>query len=547
MPKIAMVKQIKAIERASNAAGLTYSQMMENAGVAVADAIISRIPEISDKNVLAMIGSGNNGGDGLVAARILADNGARVSLYLTEERGNKDTNYRQLKDRDITIVIAKNDKRWKKLRGMIANADILIDSVLGTGLRLPLKGGAKDILGIASQEVARKKPCIVAIDCPSGLDCDTGEIGAETLHADLTVTMAVVKLGLITFPGAEAVGELIIGDIGIREDIKELEDIKLELATTAMVGRWLPERPRNAHKGTFGRLVVIAGSINYPGAAALAGKAAYRVGTGLVTLAVPANIQALITAQIPEVTWILLPHELGVIAEDAIEIVVLELKKATAALIGPGLGRDETTEMFVFRLIGSEKTNGRGHIGFIQKEGGDEGESANLQSCVIDADGLRILAKMDDWWMRLPENSVLTPHPGEMAALTGLDKEQIQEDRIGTAQRWSKKWGHIVVLKGAYTVVASPDGRTTVIPFAISALAKAGTGDVLAGTIAGLRAQGVKAYQAAVLGAFLHGSAAELAVEALGGEEGILASEVADYLANAIAKVRAGTIGKRRG
>jgi len=259
----------------------------------------------------------------------------------------------------------------------------------------------------------------------------------------------------------------------------------------------------------------VAGSVNYTGAAYLAGAAAYRVGAGLVTLALPQTIYPIIAAQLPEATWLVLPDERGVITGPAAERLQPELSNYTALLIGPGFGTAKTTGDFVREML----------------------TRAALPPLVVDADGLRLLAQLPDWPRALPANSVLTPHPGEMAALTGLEKAELQSDRIGYARRFAAEWGQVVVLKGAFTVVAAPGGQATVQPFATPALARAGTGDVLAGAIAGLLAQGVGPYDAAVAAAYLHGRAGELAAAGMGTSASVLAGDVLNALAQAVAEL----------
>jgi NAD(P)H-hydrate epimerase len=261
--------------------------------------------------------------------------------------------------------------------------------------------------------------------------------------------------------------------------------------------------------------------------------AAYRVGAGLVTLATPSPVQAVVAPQLPEATWILLPHELGVISEEAVEIIKDEVGAAQALLVGPGLGQDPATAAFMARLMGAAEGMPRARIGFVRVEG-RKGESASLPPCVVDADGLKLLGKVEHWPSRLPRPSILTPHPGEMAVMTGVSKDEIQADRLAAARRWAAEWGHILVLKGAFTIVATPEGMATIIPIASPALARAGTGDVLAGAIVGFLAQGVAPYGAAVLGAYLHGRAGILAAEAHGTTASVLAGEVADALPEAL-------------
>jgi hydroxyethylthiazole kinase-like uncharacterized protein yjeF len=537
--KIVSVEQMRRIEEAADAAGLTYAEMMENAGRGIAEVILERWPDMEGMRVAILVGSGNNGGDGLVVGHYLAEAGAEVSAYLTRDRTQEDFNFNRLKDRAKTISSILEDPRKSKLKSMLKNADVIVDAVLGTGFSLPLKGNAKELLNTASKELGKlkKRPRIIAVDCPSGLDCDSGAIAEGTLFCDLTVSLAASKTGLHRFPGAEAVGELIVIGIGIPEDQKELASVELELATRETVRPWLPPRPRSAHKGTFGRALIVAGSINYPGAAALAGRGAYRVGAGLVTLAVPSPVQPLIAPQLPEVTWIVLPHEMGVIAESAAPLLQREFGQTQALLLGPGLGLETETLSFIKRLFAREADISRPQIGFVRESSRDQKVDEFQLACVVDADGLKLLTQIPDWPKLLPELSILTPHPGEMAVLTDVDKEEIQEDRVGAAKRWAEVWGHIVVLKGAFTVVTAPDGRSAIMPFATPALASAGTGDVLAGAIAGLRAQGVAPFEAAALGAYIHGRAGEIAGKIHGTLAGVIAGDVAESLRYALAEL----------
>jgi len=534
--KVVTVEQMRSIEQAANAAGLTYDQMMENAGRAIASVIMERWPEVGSWKVVILVGPGNNGGDGLVVGHYLAEAGAQLSLYLTREREEDDTNLVRIKKHEPLVAIAEQDQRWRVLSNLMANSDMVIDAVFGTGFKLPLKGTPKEVLERAQGELGKRKrlPVIVAVDCPSGLDCDTGEIAPEALSADLTVTLAAAKAGQFVFPGAAHVGDLVVGDISLDPDQDELSAVKLDLADAAFVAPLVPARPRNSHKGTFGQVVVAAGSVNFPGAVALAGTAAYRVGAGLVTLASIKEIYSGLIGALPEATWLILPEETGVIAESAAEVLRAGLEKKTALLIGPGFGTEPTTGAFLDRLLAS-KNYGRAGIGFIPAN--EPHAQTKLPPCVVDADGLKLLVELDGWQERLPHHSILTPHPGEMAVLTGLEVEAIQADRLQVAAKYALEWGHIVILKGAYTIVAAPDDRMALIPFATSALAHAGTGDVLAGAVAGLLGQGVEPFFAAVLGAYLHGRAGEMAGEWHQTTAGVMAGDVADFLPLALAEL----------
>jgi len=547
MTKIVSVAEMKAIEAAADQAGITYAMMMDAAGNAVAEHILARLDALADHKIVVLVGSGNNGGDGLVAAHRLAESGATVSVYATKPLDETDPKVQRLRQKSLFVADAENDMRWRVLKNLLGGVTVLVDAVFGTGVRLPLTGKAADLLKQTAKYLADReadRPEIIAVDCPSGLDCDSGALDPLALAADATVTFAAVKRGQLAFPGAEAVGDLAVADIGLDASaLPELDHIALELATEDAVRALLPARPRNAHKGTFGRVVVAAGSVNYTGAAYLAGAAAYRVGAGLVTLAVPAPLYAILAGQLPEATWIMLPHDLGVIGASAADVLREAYAKTQALLIGPGLGLEKETAAFIRRWLGVDEAAGhrRGGLGFLSPAvtGTESDAAAALPPLVVDADALKLLAQNEGWAARLPKNAVLTPHPGEMAVLTGLTRDAIAADRIGTAQKYAAEWGHIVVLKGAFTVVAAPDGRTTVQPFATAALARAGTGDVLAGAIAGLLAQGLAPYDAAVAACYLHGLAGGLAAETLGSTAAVLASDVLTGLIAAQAQLAA--------
>jgi hydroxyethylthiazole kinase-like uncharacterized protein yjeF len=537
--KVVTVAEMRAIERAADGSGLSYDEMMANAGRSVAQSLVERFGSIAGARVVLLVGSGNNGGDALVAGWHLLDDGAQVSVYQAKERPEDDPLLVRLREQGVLIAAADGDQRWRVLRNAVGTADVLVDGVFGTGLTPPLRGTAKDVLAETRKVLdgREQRPWVVAVDCPSGLDCDSGQIAVEAIAADLTVTLAAVKVGLLRFPGAAYVGEIVVGDIGLKTGQTDINSVETDLATADIVSAWMPARKRDSHKGTYGTAIIVAGSINLPGAAVLAGLGAYRSGAGLVRLAVPSSIQVLLAPQLPEAVWTLLPHEMGLLDENAVTVLREALDGVDAMLVGPGLGVDGPTRRFFAGLLGVEIAAHRGKLGFVASEAEGEPASVALPSLVVDADGLKLLAEQPDWPQRLPAPTVLTPHPGEMSILCGEGIEEIQADRVDHARRYAKEWGHIVVLKGAFTVVAAPDGRTTVVPFATSALATAGTGDVLAGLIVGLRAQGVEAFEAAVAAAYLHGRAGELAASALGTEAAVIAGDVADQLPDAIAEL----------
>jgi hydroxyethylthiazole kinase-like uncharacterized protein yjeF len=366
----------------------------------------------------------------------------------------------------------------------------------------------------------------VAVDCPSGVDCDSGEAAEETIPAEMTVTMAGFKTGLIRFPAAKLAGDLRIAGIGPIEDLKAYKNNPKFILTHDIIKNYLPERAIDAHKGTFGTALIIAGSVNYTGAALLAGLAAYRSGAGLVTMAVPAPLHASLSGQLPESTWVLLPHEMGVISPDAVRVVQENFSRATAILIGPGLGLEDATRDFISKLFTENRAIKHAEKGFIHTESKGSEVELTQKPIIIDADGLKLLSKITDWAELLTAHAILTPHPGEMSVLTGLPIQEIQDNRVEIAEKYSKKWGHVVVLKGAFTVIAAPDGQIAVVPIATPALARAGTGDVLAGLIVGLRAQGVNAFESACAGAWIHATAGILAAQRLGNTASVIASDV---------------------
>ncbi len=530
--KVFSVSEMNAAEKAADAAGISYEEMMETAGRCVAEAIMERI-DVGGKQVLALVGPGNNGGDGLVAGRYLAEAGADVQFYLFKPRiAAVDKNYALVQQMSLFCIEAGADLQFQLLRTRLNSSEILIDALLGTGVTRPIKGDLAQLMQQVQIGIADKKrepafngrsrltpttqmtpplrmqgPLIAAVDCPSGLNCDTGALDPLAIPAHLTVTFAGPKRGHFCFPGAAACGELIVADIDIDPDLPVVAAVPLELATAVAMRDLLPPRPLAGHKGTFGTALIAAGSQHYFGAPLLAALGAYRVGAGLVALAIPETIRATVAGQLPEATY---PPLSAVEKLDAAAAAyILESVSANSLLVGPGL--DTAVEFMTAMLENPQK----------------------LPPLIVDADGLNILAQMPDWPQKLPPNTILTPHPGEMARLLGKPLAEIKAaDRIELAREKATAWGHIVLLKGAFTIVAAPDGRCHIMPFANPALAVGGSGDVLSGVIAGLLAQGLAPYATAVLGAFLHGAAGQLAA-AEKGTAGVLAAEIAQKLPQA--------------
>ncbi len=363
---------------------------------------------------------------------------------------------------------------------------------------------------------------VLAVDCPSGLNCNTGALDPAAIPADVTITFALPKWGQLQYPGAGACGLLSVVDIGAPSQLAD--DLQVALIDHAFVRSWLPGRPADAHKGSFGRVMIVAGSLNYPGAALLSGTAAGRAGAGLVTLAVPSALHPALAGALPEATWLPLPGPEGTHTAAGAAKLPAGADGYDALLIGPGFTTGEDARAFIDKLLSPTGLSGPTWQG----------------RTVIDADALNILASLPNWPQRLPPNSILTPHPGEMGRLIGATAAQVNGQRIETARRWAAEWGHVVLLKGPHTVVAAPDGRTGVLPFAVSTLATAGSGDVLAGAIVALLGQGLPAFEAAVVGAYLHGHTGQR-VSRLTGMTGVLAGDLAKELPRALREIIIGS------
>jgi NAD(P)H-hydrate epimerase len=407
------------------------------------------------------------------------------------------------------------------LRATLEQADIVLDALLGTGTARALDPTMRRVLAAVAEERGRRSRLVVAaVDLPTGLNADTGATDEGAIAADITVTLAFPKLGLLLFPGARLLGELRVGGIGLPDGMAD--DVNLEMVDETLARALVPARPLESNKGTFGKAMILAGSLPYPGSAYLAATAAGRVGAGLVTLATTADLVPIYAVKLSEATFHLLPPTTESPTERA-QHLVAGLAGYRVLLAGPGLGQArETAEML--------------HALFVAVR---EPTAQRRPRVVVDADGLNNLAKELEWWRLLPPETVLTPHPGEMGRLLGgATVSGGGPDRLRVGQ-WARDWGHVIVLKGACTLIASPDGRIRAHWPPNPALATAGTGDVLAGTIAGLLAQGLDPFDAASLGVYLHGRAG-LAVRDWLGDAGLLAGDLLAELPIAIRDTRGG-------
>ncbi len=515
--KIVTAEQMKNIDGECARQGTPSSVLMENAGKAVAEETRNFLGRLESRNILCLIGAGNNGGDGLVAARYLNEWGAKVSVYLCAGRSADDENLKLIRDKNITCIEADDDEKLEIFDGLLASATCIVDGMLGTGKMRPLTGIFQQVLEKVNNAKIKRNISIIAIDIPSGMDADTGAVDDACPTANVTVTLAFPKPGLFSFPGAGRVGLLKIVDIGIAESLAN--DICLELIDDKWARTALPSRPPKANKGTFGKALVVAGSINYSGAAYLACSGAMRAGAGLITLAIAESLQPVLAAKLTEATYLpLLESRPGIISTEAVKIINDNHRQYNTLLIGCGLGQDPATAEFVGSLIGQEE----------------------LPRLVLDADSLNILAGVSDWWAQVNDDAILTPHPGEMSRLCGLTIEDIQSDRLNITQKFAAKWRKTVVLKGAYSIIAAADGRCRVSPYANPGLASAGTGDVLAGIIAGLSAQGLSPFNAASLGVYLHGKTGEMVRDILG-DTGMIASDLLTALPVVIKQLKDNT------
>ncbi|MBI4185999.1 MAG: NAD(P)H-hydrate dehydratase [Chloroflexi bacterium] len=517
--KVLTADQMQQAEQECARLGLTTSVLMENAGTAVAEEVSKVMGVTGGRRISVLVGPGNNGGDGLVAARHLHDGGARVSVYLCGQRPPDDPNLDLARQRGIALIDAAQDEDLSSLGELLSSADVVVDAVLGTGKSRPLRGIIPKILNQVGQaRTTRRRLHIFALDLPSGLNADTGAVDPACLYADYTITLGFPKPGLFNLPGAERAGRIIVADIGIPPSLAE--HIPTELVTSDWARAALPGRPLLANKGTFGRVLVAAGSINYIGAAYLACSGAMRVGAGLVTLAIAASLQPILASKLTEVTYLPLPElQSGTISARAASLMHEQLDRYQVLLMGCGLGQSPPVTEFIKEILSHLK--------------------GPAPALVLDADALNTLAKIPRWWQQLAGDAILTPHPGEMARLAEMTVDEVQSDRLGTAGKAAREWQKTIVLKGAYTVIAAPDGRCRVSPFANPGLASAGTGDVLSGAIAGLLAQGLPLFDAAALGIYLHGEAGEMVRDDMG-DTGMVATDLLPALPLAIKKLREG-------
>ncbi|MCL2281634.1 MAG: NAD(P)H-hydrate dehydratase [Dehalococcoidia bacterium] len=502
--KIVTAAETKQLEVMAERNGITATSLMENSGVAIAQQTRRILGNLAGKKLLALIGTGNNGGDGLVAARYLRQWGADVALYLCAERKIDDDNLKLALDVGVLSVEASDDIEQARLLELLAVCDVAIDAVFGTGQKGYISGISQKVLSNLNRN-RRANPAmkVVAVDLPSGLNADNGEADPNTPFADYTVTLGYPKRGLFTASGALHAGKVISVDIGLPAELAQ--SLLCESFTDDFARTLLPLRSPYAHKGVFGKVLVLAGSPDYIGAAYLCCGGALRVGSGLATIAGSKFVRSAVAGLLPEVThFSLMEASTGDIYSKSYKVLLDKATEYDVFLAGCGLGLKEITKTLALKTIFR-----------LPKE----------QKMVLDADVLNYLATLPNWWHRLPSDAVLTPHPGEMARLCGLTIDEVYADRFDLTLRKAKEWNKTIVLKGANSIIASPNGALRISCFANAGLASAGTGDVLAGVIAGLLAQGLSFFDAAYLGVYLHAKAGEAVCSRLG-DTGMLASDL---------------------
>ncbi len=485
--------------------GIPGPVLMENAGRGAAQ--IARRMLDGGRNVAVLAGPGNNGGDGFVIARHLLNSGIAVTTHLAVDAekisGDARTNLDILRAMGGEIVNVASESSMENLASDLSGAGLVVDALLGTGVSRTVEGHLARVIEV----VNGAKITTLAVDLPSGLDCNTGSQWGSAINADATVTFGHIKRGLLLHPGTLLAGELHVVPIGAPALVSEKAGYDGTVLSEDSVKTLLPERGPNAHKGSFGHLRFMAGSLGKTGAAALGGQAAMRVGTGLVTIATTANAQPVIEARCMEV---MVKSLLEKVDAPLTEKVVNKAKKLlegkAAVALGPGLTTAPGVSALTMRILQMMEV-----------------------PAVVDADGLNILARDPSGAGRISAPMVFTPHPGEMARLTNKPVAAIQADRIGItreAARWHKV---VLVLKGANTVIASPDGRVFVNPTGNPGMASGGMGDVLTGIIGGMLAQGLSPLEAALLGTYLHGHCADIAAKETGAAS-LVASDLIVHL-----------------
>ena len=494
--------------------GIPGMVLMENAGRGAIRFLLEQFPEIANKTVGVIAGRGNNGGDGFVIARYLKHKGVQVRVYLLAEakkvQGDAAANLKFLKPLNIPVIEIPDEALFSKCKPEMDGLDVWVDAILGTGLKSDVKGYFKTVINYIN---GLNKP-VFAVDIPSGLNSDTGQPCGVCIHASATATFGFAKSGHIVYPGIDYTGTLEIVDIGIPPHIVTAVGPRQFLITAQLIQSYLTPRPPDAHKGSTGHLLVIAGSTGKTGAAAMTSMSALRAGAGLVTLGVAESLNVVLEGRMLEAMTVPLSESRrGVLGESAVNAIQQELPGKKCLAIGPGLGQAIETKKLIREIIRESEI-----------------------PVVVDADGLNNLAGEVKTFKPAKAPIILTPHPGEMARLLQTTVAKVQQDRIKCAREFAVEFSVHVVLKGARTVIAHPDGRVFINPTGNAGMASGGMGDVLTGVIAGLIAQGLTPEAACHAGAYMHGAAADSLMEDMG-PYGYLAGDVMNAIPGEIKKI----------
>jgi len=504
-------------QRAIRELGLPGVTLMENAGRGAAERIVEALPGLAlprrGTRVAIVCGKGGNGGDGFVVARWLKRAGHRVSVFLLarpdELRGDAATMLTRARQRGIRPRVVEDEPA---LARALAGADLVVDAILGTGARgEPAPLHARAIAAINSSG----RP-VVALDVPSGLPADGEPPPGPAVRAVLTTTFAGIKRGLVAGPAVELAGRVVVVDIGVPAP-EVARGVSTFVSEAGDVAQHFPPRPREAHKGGYGHLLLVAGSVGKTGAAALAARAAMRAGAGLVTVATAASVQPVVASLILEaMSEPVAETEARSIALGARELLGELAERRDALALGPGLGLHEDTQALARSLV-----------------------FECARPAVVDADALTALAGHLERLPGAPAARCLTPHPGEMARMLGATIAEVQRDRIATVRQFATAWHAHVVLKGATSVIGLPDGIVLLNPTGNPGMASGGTGDVLTGILGAFLARGLAAGDALASAVYLHGLAGDVAAERYG-QESLVAGDVIEALPEAFRRVRGG-------
>ncbi len=492
--------------------GIPGRVLMENAGRGTFKMIVDLFPAIAEKKVCILCGRGNNGGDGFVVARYLMEKGVKTDIFLLSSRdrlkGDARANMglveklcalKESGDKKNKIIQIPDREAFLKFKNRMVHNDLFVDGIFGTGLNSDVRGFFREIIDLVNES---HKP-VISIDIPSGLNADTGKPCGVSIKAFATASFAFAKPGHILYPGNEFTGKLKIIDIGIPGFIAEKKPLALYLTEKKMVKSFFIPRSSQAHKGNFGHLLIIAGSTGKTGAAALASNAAMACGTGLVTLGVPESLNSVMEPQTTEtMTFPLYEKKKGFLSEQAFDQIIELARGKTAMAIGPGIGTEQDTGVLVKKLI----------------------QTIDIP-IIIDADALNLIADSPEILKEKKAPVILTPHPGEMARLAHSSSAEIQNSRFESAKNFAVQFGVILVLKGAGTITAMPDGRAFICTKGNAGMAAGGMGDVLTGMISGFTAQGLSCEKAAIAGPYIHGICGDSIARARG-DFGFTASNI---------------------